>query len=481
MHAALLTLLIATSPGDFAKNLKSVFRPTRAPSQVYKFRARSLAGAPAKLDQEDLEALIDCYVQLEKELEPLEASHLDFLERGHRDKLREPRPDVDGLRELMESITALLNAVEDPESARLLCDKAVAGKRLPIGLRLTMTGTGRLLRGAEVGDLVKRANKARSEEDRLVTLALAEALKRAGSSLAEQAIEALTEENDILRGAAIDALVATAPPEGLPHLVERLNVETGRLKARAAAALQVLTGARIHASSKAWRKWLEEEGQPYLEGERTLGHGKPIATNPGVGADYYGVPLDGDGLLFVLDISKSMTSPLRKPKDGQPASESRAAQAKAELTEALGQLPPSKKFGIIAFGGTLERFSKELLFADPKNVAEAQLWVADLKLNLGTRLHDALQLAFADAGRSERGDALFDPQADTIFLLTDGTPIIAGKRDKAGAILSAARRFNLRRHLVIHTIGLGTEIPKGFLKSLAQENGGQFVHEKGTQ
>ena len=218
----------------------------------------------------------------------------------------------------------------------------------------------------------------------------------------------------------------------------------------------------------------------FVTGERTLGHGEPVASNADVAGTYYGVPLDGESLLFLLDVSKSMSSSLRKSKGDQPAGESRIGQAKGELIRALGNLPPSKRFGIIAFGGTLVRFSEDLVPADEENVSAAQEWVEELELNLGTRIHDALQLAFMDAGWSP-GPNLFDPEVETLFLLTDGRPIVAGKTDKQGAILSAARRFNLRGHLVIHTVGLGSDIPKGFLKSLAKEHGGTFVHEKGSR
>jgi len=479
VRAALLTLLLVLPSGDFAKELRRVFRPTREPAAVHKHRARALAEAPDGLDGADLQAIVDAYDQLEKELAPLEAKHQEFLERGMRDKNREPRPDVDSLRELMESAAELLRTVDDPALGLGLCEQAVAGKRLPLQLRLVLAEAGHLLRGEDVTDLVKRARKARGAEDRLTALVLAAALGRSGAGLADLAIEALDDENDLLRAAAIDALVATAAPEGLAPLIDRLQQETGRVKPRITAGLQVLTGARIHGSPTSWRRWLEEEGGPFLAGERTLGHGDPVTPNVEVGGSYYGLPLEGDSLLFVIDISNSMSAPLRKPKEGTPPGESRMARAKAELLQALGHLKPSQRFGVLAFGGTLERFSDTLVPADEKHLAEARSWVEGLGMNLGTRVHDALQLAFVDAGRS-RGDALFDPAVETLFLLTDGRPIAAGKSDKGSAILRAARRFNLRRHVVIHTIGLGNDVPKGFLKNLAADHGGRFVHERGA-
>ena len=49
--------------------------------------------------------------------------------------------------------------------------------------------------------------------------------------------------------------------------------------------------------------------------------------------------------------------------------------------------------------------------------------------------------------------------------------------DKNSRILAAVRRWNLLQRITIHTIGLGEGISKRFLKKLATQNGGQFVHE----
>ena len=228
MRAALLTLLIATTFGDLARDVRRAYRPTREPATVHGPRARALK-ASGPLDADDLKALVDAYVQLEKELAPREATHLEFLQRGRREKTREQRPHVDSLRGLQQSILEHLGRVTEPALARELCDQALGGGRLPLSLRLALARQGSALREGELGGLVKRAGRARSDSDRLTTLTLAAALGRNGAGLEEFALECIEEESGLVRAAAVDALVALASPSSLAPLVERLELCLVRL------------------------------------------------------------------------------------------------------------------------------------------------------------------------------------------------------------------------------------------------------------
>ena len=52
-----------------------------------------------------------------------------------------------------------------------------------------------------------------------------------------------------------------------------------------------------------------------------------------------------------------------------------------------------------------------------------------------------------------------------------------GKRDSKERILSAVRRWNVGRRVVVHVVGIGKTVPN-YLKQLAEENGGRFVRKK---
>ena len=88
----------------------------------------------------------------------------------------------------------------------------------------------------------------------------------------------------------------------------------------------------------------------------------------------------------------------------------------------------------------------------------------------------ALDFGFALGGRPV-GDHYYDARVETIFLLTDGRPIVAGKGDDREHILASVRRWNLNRRVVLNVVGLGDDVPRKFLRQLAEENGGVFAHE----
>ncbi|MDA1266275.1 MAG: VWA domain-containing protein [Planctomycetota bacterium] len=481
MRLLLLLLLTPTLlAGDYAEELGRFFRPTRQTVASNKFRARCLKSVPETLDGRDVEALCAAYLQLEKEMAPFEDKHRSFILRGLRDKSREPRPELDGLRELQATLRSILEQ-HAPLHARAMVETAFDGKRYPLRLRLGLAEAGRYLVGSdELAQLVKSAARARDDEDVLVALTFGRSVGVSAAPMTELAVETLAHENPILRGAAIGALETIADPASLLPLVAHIDLEVGDLRKRVVAALQVLTGQTFHGSSRAWQIWLAEEGAPFLSGDRTLGFGEPSQAEQPAGATYYGLPMDGNRLLFVLDVSQSMSKPLVEPKQGEevePGAETRMDRARAELVRALSRLAPHQHFDIVAFGGDLDRFAEKLVPASAKNVAAAQAWVSEHELSLGTRLHDAIELAFDQAGRST-GDGLYLPDVDTLYVLTDGQPIVNGKSDDQKAIEESTARLNLTDQVVIHTIGMGSEIPAGFLKRLASGNRGQFVHAR---
>lgn len=62
---------------------------------------------------------------------------------------------------------------------------------------------------------------------------------------------------------------------------------------------------------------------------------------------------------------------------------------------------------------------------------------------------------------------------DTVYFLSDGRPSV-GKLVDTNEILKEVKRCNDMYRLVIHTIAIG-EFEKEFLRSLAAQNGGEFV------
>ncbi len=473
--AGVLLCLTLLTPQDVAGDLRRAFRPAKEAGVDMGPRLTAVEAAIGTRDEAAARALVDVWVQLEKELLVFLEKHREHVLRGFRDKGQEARPGVDARRELPLVLKSAIEGLSSSEALEPLVERALEDRRLDLSIRLTLAKHAGVV--ADPAKMLKRAAKMRKPEDRMVALAFAEALGPAAMPLASYAVDGLTSPLAVVREAAVDALVAMEAPSGIEPLVARLSEEHGRTRQRMVSALQVLTGQRISGSQEAWRRWLEREGAPYVGGERELGLGDPLDSEDAGGPTYHGLPLDGAGILFVIDVSKSMNRTMTKPsKPTKDPALSRMGRAKEELISALGKLRPGQRFDVVAFGGKLERFGEELTEADEKTVAGAQTWVRELGLSLGTRMHDALELAFHAAGQVP-GAGLYDSTVDTVFLLTDGRPIVGGKADRGDAIRTAVQRWNLRGRVVLHTIGLGDDLPKNFLKALAADNGGRFVHE----
>jgi hypothetical protein len=287
-------------------------------------------------------------------------------------------------------------------------------------------------------------------------------------------------------------LTALAVPESLAPQVEALVRERGRPRRQVARSLENLSRAKIGAAPDAWRRWLAAEGAPFLRGEVALGGGEPAEVIE-ASERYHSLPLDGEAIVFVIDQSRSMDEPLagggrrgrgrgpdERPPDDQGGQETRMQRAKTELSSVLGRLPPEATFNVIAFAGSTRCFSEEMRPAAPDVVAEAQAWVQDLDMGNSTGIYDALDLAFRIAGRTPE-DGFWPSGVDTVYLLTDGRPMFErNEGDDTDRIRADVRRWNALDRIVLNTIGMG-QVPLDFMRSLAEENGGQFAHETGAK
>lgn len=454
------------------------FRSTRDPSALQERRDAALEALAGQDSQQVARALLDAFVQLEGESAAFEAERREYLEGGRRNKKLEVRGGLDPLRDLQESLRVRLLAVRDPEAARFLIEQAFESKKLAFSLRAALPALA-LHAGPKVTELLeRRVRRARKPAELCIVLRTAEALGPDGRAADSLAIATLAHEHAVLREAAAAALARTASPAAVEPLVRRIARETGRTRVRMGTALEVLTRRQLGTSPSVWRRWFEEEGEPYARGEVELGGGEPSAQAAPIDeALYHGIPIDGEAILFLFDRSQSMHAPLFKAED-MPAEENptRFQRAKEELIAVLGQLSPRHEFGLLAFGGTLDSFTPQVVPATVENVELARQWIRDLTMNLGTRSYDALDLAFSSAGGGVL-DRYHDSGIDTLFMLTDGLPIRSGKADSIKRIHAAVRRWNLFGRVVVHVICLGDKAPKKFAKGLAEQNGGRYVRE----
>jgi hypothetical protein len=169
-------------------------------------------------------------------------------------------------------------------------------------------------------------------------------------------------------------------------------------------------------------------------------------------AQYYGVSVPSDRVLFVVDVSGSMSWPWRKePK--------RIDVARKELARVLRELRPESLFNVILFSTKVRAWQKAEVPADPRHVEAALAWVErNVRDPEGdTYAYAALEEAF---GRN--------PEFDTICLLSDGAPS-HGPYVSPEGILASAKVWNRYRGAVIHTVGLTLESLDRGMPNLAED------------
>ncbi|HVG93436.1 MAG TPA: VWA domain-containing protein, partial [Planctomycetota bacterium] len=177
--------------------------------------------------------------------------------------------------------------------------------------------------------------------------------------------------------------------------------------------------------------------------------------------------------------SKSMDSFIRvpeaeRPKLGDLPEGTRFVVAKAAAKSAISKLDPRTRFNIVFFSTRVRPWKDTLVVAG--GMKEQALSAIDgAALEDETNIYGALRAAL---GLHERPTlaADLDPIPDTIYFMTDGTPT-RGEITDTETILSWVRDVNRFAKVELHVIAMGnTGVDLDFLRRLATENGGEFVH-----
>jgi Ca-activated chloride channel family protein len=151
-------------------------------------------------------------------------------------------------------------------------------------------------------------------------------------------------------------------------------------------------------------------------------------------------------VIFVLDTSGSMSGEA-------------IVQAKQALAHAIDDLSTKDKFNIIEFNSNADILWRKAKFADPQNKISAFDFIAKLRANGGTEMHQALSMALL----SEADPALFKQ----ILFITDGS--VSNEANLMRLIeenLKQARLF---------TIGIGAAPNSYFMTEAAKSGKGTFT------
>jgi hypothetical protein len=275
-------------------------------------------------------------------------------------------------------------------------------------------------------------------------------------------------------------------------------------------ALVDLTGQDFFTQER-WQAWWTAEEAAWDWNKR--GETREAATRERAAEEkvptFFGSEIASNRVCFIIDTSGSMQMTDRPaehalseedfikadPDTPELRALKRIERAKRALTECVSSLQPTQRFNIIAFSSGNRLWKPAVVEATPQNKSEALRFVEGLRDDGGTNTHDALEAAFAD------------PAIDTIYLLSDGAPMVkvgnpgeqmrAFARDEVRRVLDLVRRENRFRGVKIYTFGmdgpgvwhrkweqprpvsLPTEpewlsILQGFMRELATITGGEY-------
>ncbi|MCA8952559.1 MAG: VWA domain-containing protein [Planctomycetes bacterium] len=265
-------------------------------------------------------------------------------------------------------------------------------------------------------------------------------------------------------------------------------VQSGKLSTlvlhRAHELLVTMTGAVFPANEPAqWRELWDREKDKIDVGRR---HGTG-GTATTVASGFCGIPVEGSRVVFILDLSRSMTFAMKRGEDAA----TRMDYARRELEAAMDSISEASSFNLITFNGDdeAELWNKKLVPATDKNREKFKKHLAKLEPDGGTNLWSALEVALQveTLSYAER----YEKVVDEIFILSDGAPSVGEVLDPI-EILRLVREANRFAKMRINTVfissddppeergnmrmpWMGEVKPEELMRRLAEENGGKCV------
>jgi len=269
---------------------------------------------------------------------------------------------------------------------------------------------------------------------------------------------------------------------------------SGLLQHRVHELLVAMTGAVYPATQpEKWRELWERDRDKI---EVTKKH-EPPADATTLASGFCGIPVQGSRVIFILDLSRSMTFKMNKAaattpdhrKDDKQELSTRLDFALRELNRAMDSIAPNAFFNLITFNGDrdAEAWRKEMVPANDKNRESFRKHLAKLEADGGTNLWSALEMALKIKSLVY-GDN-YTTNVDEVFILSDGAPSVGDVLDP-NEILRLVKESNRFAGMRINTIFISSQnteerqiptpwmkmTPEELMKRMAEDNGGKFVN-----
>ncbi len=294
----------------------------------------------------------------------------------------------------------------------------------------------------------------------------------------------------------------------LDHFVKKPDLITsgkssGVLRMRVYEALVSLSGAFFPRDrTDQWREWWQSNKDSFqiatLKNQKSKGPGT-------VAEGFFGIPVKGARVVFIIDISGSMIQPYsagrtvaggRRPSGGT----TRLDIAKRELLKAIDALPTASKFNIVLFSERIKTWNSKLVSASGTNKRRSATFIKKLRAEGNTNLWGAMQegLKIKSLVYGDR----YDSNVDEVFILSDGAPTV-GNIINTKEVLDSISETNRFSGVRINTVFIGMDPansgqrrpgpggpmrggpnrgmpPSEMMQKIAENNGGEFVQPNST-
>jgi len=370
--------------------------------------------------------------------------------------------------------------VEDPEMGKVLL-KLLGNRKIPAQHQVFIV---EMVRRNRVEGATKKLGKMFRIDEPDLQKEILLALRDLEASL----IPLLDDPFLEVQLAATHALRQIGGHDVVEAFIERLPKMKGRLLDDVGDSLLWLTGEDFGASNVSWKAWWESKGKDAeIRGiDRDEYDAIREKSRNNTTGTYYGLRVISKFVTFIVDISGSMEEPYevgsiklpggRKGKKGTGVAEKenpsgsktkevlpKIEVARRELVRVLDGIPDGTQFNIIPFESSFTPWRPALVQMDDQVRSMSIEFVQQLKPRGMTNVFDTLV------------SALEDPEVNTIYFLSDGSPTM-GKITEPQGILSEIKALNADRKVKIHTIGFHLDPGAAqLMRRLAEENHGDFV------
>ncbi len=258
-------------------------------------------------------------------------------------------------------------------------------------------------------------------------------------------------------------------------------------------SLRRVTGALLPQQPARWQEfWDREHDKVVLAPVRETGTGVRRATRAQGG--FFGIPVVGREVVFILDTSHSMRDQIapfegggKVPKVVQRIRRSRrrAGQrwnrldaVKEQVLVAVAGMHDRSRYRIVSFADRVHAWHEKSVAARHHSLRKLMKTLESMQPAGFTNTHAALQTVLGGQRLAGAGGGYEAGQVDEVFLMSDGEPSVGDVQD-VEKLLAAVRRANRYRQIRINTVFTGGGKGWRFMERLAAENHGVFVHYGG--